>query len=188
MKRHLLIIIALFPALSCFAADYMWVGAGVQTPKHGNGAPVVEFGGQWRWWYMGVNIAAYKSFPDNFSVAAISLGATPLNLLSRKIHRSGVVVSTGVAFTLLTVAAKTVNYGGYTYWDPYYEPETDNEFHALGEVLVRVPFLTVGRRWSDWPHRLYIQARGFGSPVEDDMSRAFTGFSITLGWQGRSGW
>lgn len=178
----------LLPALSCVAADYMWVGAGVQTPERGNGAPTFELGGQWRWWYMGFNIAAYKSDPDNFSTAAISIGATPFNLLSEKLRQRGIAFSTGLAFTLLTVAAKTHQYGGYISWDPYYEPETDNEFHVLGEALLRVPFLTIRRSWFGTPHRLYVQSRVFGTPIEDDLSRAFTGFAITLGWQGRAGW
>jgi len=174
-----------FCALS---ADYMWAGLGVQTPEKGNGAPTIELGGQWRWWYLGVEIAAYKNKPDNFSTAALSVGLTPLNFATDKLRSRGIAVSFGAAFTLLSVAAKTVNYGGYVYYDPYYVPETESEFHVLGEALVRVPILKIGRGRGGWPDRLFVQARGFGTPFEDELPRAFNGFSVTLGWQGRAGW
>ena len=189
MKRCFSIIVALlFPALSAFAVDYAWVGAGVQTPEQGNGAPTFEFGGQGRWWYASFNLAAYSSEPDNFSTGSISVGLTPLNFATNSLRSCGIAVSMGLAFTLLTVAAKTQQYGGYYYYDPYYEPETESEFHVLGEALVRVPFMKIGRGRSGWPDRLFIGGRVFGTPIEDDLPRAFTGFSVTLGWQGRVGW
>lgn len=189
LKRYSFILIALLlPALSCVAADYMWAGIGVQTPEKGNGAPTLELGGQWPWWYMGFELAAYKNKPDNFSMAALAVGLTPLNFATDNLRSRGIAFSLGAAFTLLTPATKTINYGGYIYYDPYYTPEVKSEFHVLGEALVRVPFLKIGRGRSGWPDRLFVEARGFGTPFEDELPRAFNGFSVTLGWQGRAGW
>jgi hypothetical protein len=174
--------------LAALAVDYVWAGAGVQTPEKGNGAPTIELGGQWPWWYMGLAFAGYKNRPDNFSTAALSVGFTPLNLATTALGSRGMALSLGAAFTLLTPATKTVNYGGTIYYDPYYTPEVKSEFHVLGEALVRVPFLQIGRGRAGIPDRLFAQGRVFGTPFEDDLPRAFTGFSITLGWQGRAGW
>jgi hypothetical protein len=181
-------LLLLFPALSALAADYVWAGAGVQTPEKGNGAPTIGLGGQWRIWYLGVEFAAYKNRPDNFTTTALSAGVTPLNFATNAVGSRGIVLSLGVAFTLLTAAAKTTNYGGYIYYDPYYTPEIKDEFHVLGEALVRVPFLKIGRGRAGTPDRLFVQGRVFGTPFESDLPRAFTGFSVTLGWQGRAGW
>jgi hypothetical protein len=188
LKRlSLCFLLLLFPALSAFAADYAWAGAGVQTPRKGNGAATIELGGQWRTWYLGVDIAAYKNRPDNFSTMAIAVGLTPLNFATNSLRMRGIAASVGAALTLLSPAGRTVNYGGYIYYDPYYTPQVKTEFHALGEAMVRVPFLKIGRGRGDWPDRLFVQARAFGTPFERDLPRAFTGFSITLGWQGRAG-
>ncbi len=179
---------SLSQTLSALAVDYVWAGGGVQTPEKGNGAPTIELGGQWPWWYMGFALAAYRDKPDNFSTAAIAVGLTPLNFTKTDLGSRGIALSLGVAFTLLTVAAKTTNYGGYVYYDPYYVPQTESEFHVLGEALVRVPFMQIGRGRGGVPDRLFVQGRIFGTPFEEDLPRAFTGFSVTVGWQGRAGW
>jgi hypothetical protein len=185
-RYNLLALALLLPALCAFAVDYVWIGAGVQTPERGNGAPTFGFGGQGRWWYAAVDIAAYSSKPDNFSTAAICVGMTPLNLATESLRQNGIAISMGLAFTLLSTAAKVKDYGGYYYYDPYYE--TESEFHVLGEALLRVPFLRIGRGRGGWPDRLFVQGRVFGTPFEDDLPRAFAGFAVTLGWQGRVGW